>query len=90
MIESIDTSTAVILIRSMQPDVTKFCHRQRGFVDWKFGELAAYKGYCGALEYVQSVLHWVDFEKKYADCLLITTFRAFQEAERQTEQHAST
>jgi len=78
---------AVARIRAMLPDAAKFCVRQHGYVDWKFGELAAYKGYAGALEYVQSVLRWIDFEKKYSDCLLITTFRAFQDAEQQLQQH---
>ncbi len=75
---------AVATIKSMQPDSSKFRVRRRGYVDWKFGELSAYLGYQVAVDYAESVRRWVDFDK-YQDCLLITTYSAFLEAERQTE-----
>lgn len=75
----IPATEAVARIRAMQPDRTRFVVRRRGYVDWKFGELAAYLGYQAAGEYVETVRRWYDFEK-YRDCLLITTHDAFLEA----------
>lgn len=81
--ETITPTDAVATIKSMQPDLAKFQVRRRGYVDWKFSELSAYLGYQGAVDYAESVRRWVDFDK-YKECLLITTYTAFLEAERQT------
>lgn len=79
----VSPAEAVAKIKAMQPDSTKFCVRKCGFVDWKFGELAAYRGYAAAVDYVESVRRWRDFSK-YQDCLLIQTYNAFLEAEKST------
>lgn len=72
---------AVAEIKAMQPDTTKFLIRQRGFVDYKFSELARYRGYQAACIYAESVLRWHDIEK-YRDCLLITSYEAFRAADK--------
>jgi hypothetical protein len=71
---------AVLHILAQRGDPAKFKQRRRGYVDWKFGELAEYLGYDSALSYVQSVQSWFDYADKFADSLLIITFAAFQEA----------
>lgn len=74
---------AVQHLRAQRGDPTKFKQRKRGYVDWKFGEVCEYLGFDRALAYVHSMLSWYEFEQKYADCLLHTTYRAFLEAEKQ-------
>lgn len=78
----ITPEAAISIIKAMRPDTTKFQVRRRGYVDWKFGELAAYLGYQGAVDYVASVRRWIDFDK-YEESLLITSHTAFLEAEKQ-------
>lgn len=76
---------AVEYIRSQRGDTSLFKVRKRGYIDWKFSELAAYKGYDAAIQYADSVLRWFDAEK-YADCLLITSYNAFRAAEAEVGQ----
>lgn len=64
-------------IMSFQPDPSKFRQQGQGFVDWKFGQVAEYLGYAGAIEYVKTMRRWWDFELKYTDCLLNTSYEAF-------------
>lgn len=71
---------AVSLIRAAKPDPTKFKIRARGFIDWKFGELAEFKGFAGAVMYAESAAGWVD--KKATDSLLLKTYAAFRAAEK--------
>lgn len=76
-------SDPVTTIKNFQPDPTKFRKQGRGFVDWKFGQVAEYLGYAGAVEYVETMRRWWDFEQKYTECTLNLTFIAFQEAEKE-------
>lgn len=76
---------AVETIKNFTPDASKFLVRNRGFVDYKFSELARYRGYQAACVYAESVLLWHDIEK-YRDCLLITSYEAFRAAERGAQQ----
>lgn len=77
---------AVNYIKSQYGDPKRWKVRQRGFIDWKFGELAEYKGFQAAVAYAESVRLWYDFEK-YNNCLLEQTYAAFLEAEK-TIHHA--
>ena len=65
----------------------KFQIRQRGYVDFKFGELAEYLGYRSALDYVTRMrTMWHDYEKKYqGQCLLDTTYTDFLNASNSTQ-----
>lgn len=72
---------AVHYIKSQCGNSSRFKIRARGFIDWKFGELAEYKGYTGATQYAEAVLAWHDFDK-YRDCLLVTSYTAFLEADQ--------
>lgn len=72
---------AVVHIKSQIGNPAKFKVRKRGYVDWKFGELCEYQGFARAREYIESVRRWHDFESKYTDCLLETTYEAFLKAE---------
>jgi hypothetical protein len=69
-------------IKAFTPDPTKFRQHGRGYVDWRFGQVAEYLGYEGAIEYVATMRRWHDF-KKFEDCTLNQTFIAFQEAEKE-------
>lgn len=75
-------SEAITHIRQQTGDPYKFQIRQRGFVDFKFGELAEYLGYQGAVDYVTRMrTMWHDYEKKYqGQCLLDTTYTDFLNA----------
>ena len=76
-----EASEAVEYIKSCKGDPAKFRLRPRGYVDWKFGELCEYLGYDRAGEYVQRMERmWWDFELRYTDCLLVTSYREFLNA----------
>lgn len=77
----IEEPNAVAVIKAMTPDSTKFLNRKRGFVDYKFSELARYKGYEAACTYAESVLRWHDADK-FAEAILLTSYAAFKEAEQ--------
>ena len=77
------------MIKAFTPDPCKFRQHGRGYVDWKFGQVAEYLGYQGALEYVQTMQRWYNFHTAYSDCLLNTSFMAFKEAETELN-HANT
>lgn len=51
---------AVAYIKAQTGDPTKFKVRSRGYIDWKFGELAEYMGYDQALRYADACLKWPD------------------------------
>lgn len=71
---------AVAHITSQLGDPSKYRQRQRGFVDWKFGELAEYKGYQGALDYVATMRRWYNYTANYkGQCLLDQSFELFQD-----------
>jgi len=67
----------VTVIKNFQPDPTKFRQQGQGFVDWKFGQVAEYLGYAEAVRYVETMRRWWDFELKYTNCLLNTSYEAF-------------
>jgi hypothetical protein len=72
---------AVAHIMRQVGDPTKFRNRHRGFVDWKFGELAEYRGYQGALDYVATMRRWYNYATAYkGQCLLDESFELFQES----------
>lgn len=81
---------AVAHIKSQTGDPNRFRIRQRGYVDWKFGELAEYLGYAAALDYARRMRRWYDYAQKYQGSLLDTTFEAFLEAETSLTQQPST
>lgn len=69
---------AVEYIKSCTGDPGKFRVRPRGFVDWKFGEVCEYLGYDRAVEYVEHISKmWWDWEMRYTDCLLATSYQEF-------------
>lgn len=68
-------------IRAMQPDPSKFIRWGRGFVDWKFSQVAAYLGYAKAREYAEAMRRWHDYHSKYEGCPLDRTFQDFLCAE---------
>lgn len=72
---------AAAQIRAMQPDPTKFIRVGRGYVDWKFSQVAAYLGFEGARAYAESMRGWHDYERKYKGCLLDSTYADFIQAE---------
>lgn len=75
------TADPVAIIKAFQPDPTKFRRQGRGYIDWRFGQVAEYLGYEGALAYVESMKRWHDFERNYSQCLLHTSYQAFLEAQ---------
>lgn len=81
MTESVSAAEAVALIKAMQPDSSKRIWREQGFTACKFGELCAWKGYKEARWLTEFMLDRVPDLPQ--DCLLFTTFRAFQEADGQ-------
>ena len=84
---TLDPAAAVAHIKACKPNSLKFIIRSRGTVDWKFGELAEYIGYEAARAEVEHKRRmWYDWEEKYSDCLLNTTYTAFLEAEQQLNQ----
>ncbi len=80
--EPLTTDAAIAYLRTCTGDPTKFKIRPRGYVDWKFGELCEYRGFADAVQYVEAMRRWHDFQTKYTDCLLNTTFEAFCRAEK--------
>lgn len=72
---------AVSRIRAAKPDPTKFKIRHRGFIDWKFGELAEYKGFEAAVQYAEAAAAWAN--RSAEGSLLLETYRAFREAEKE-------
>lgn len=84
--EMLSSAAAVAYIKAQIGDNSKFKVRNRGFVDWKFGELAEHKGYIEAVRFIESVRRWHDYDEKYkGECLLDKTYTAFLEAEKQTK-----
>lgn len=77
-----NAAEAISHIKMQTGDAKKFQIRQRGYVDWKFGELAEYMGYSAALDYVTLMRSkWYDYETKYqGQCLLDTTYTDFLNA----------
>lgn len=73
----------VSTIKAFTPDPTKWRRIGRGYIDWKFGQVAEYLGYQGAVDYVATMRRWHDFDKNYTECLLNTSFTAFQEAQKE-------
>lgn len=73
----------VAIITAFTPDPTKWRRVGRGYVDWKFGQVAEYLGYQAAVDYVNTMRRWHDFEAKYQDCTLNTTYTAFCEAQKE-------
>lgn len=71
---------AIQTLINAQPNPKNFIHRGRGYVDWKFSELCLYHGYQSAKEYVFTMRRWHNFETHYSNCLLETTYVAFQQA----------
>jgi len=88
--ETMTAADAVAHIRAQVGDTTKFRTRHRGYIDWKFGELAEYLGYAAALDYARRMRIWYDYQQKYQGCLLDTTFEAFLEAEKSLTLQPST
>lgn len=80
--EPMTAAQAVAHIKAQTGDSSRFRTRQRGYVDWKFGELAEYLGYTAARDYAERMRRWYDFQSKYEGCLLETTFEAFLQAEQ--------
>lgn len=72
---------AVETIKNFTADPSCFLVRTRGFLDYKFSELARYRGYEGACQYAESVLRWHDADK-FSDTILVTSYAAFRAAER--------
>ncbi len=83
MEQALTAAEAVAHIRAQTGDTSKFKTRQRGYVDWKFGEVAEYLGFTRAEQYAISVRNRFDFQANYSECLLETTYTAFLEAEKQ-------
>lgn len=77
--EPLDAQAALAHIKSCTGDPTRFKVRARGYIDWKFGELAEYMGYEAALQYAESAIRWYD--RKARGSLLEASFFAFLEAE---------
>lgn len=74
-------SEALATIRALQPDPTKFIRYGRGFVDWKFSQVAAYLGYTQAREYAEAMRRWHDYRSKYQGSTLDRTYQDFLTAE---------
>lgn len=69
-------------IRALTPDPTKFIRpTARGYVDWKFSQVAAYLGYPAARQYAEAMRRWHDYADKYRGCILDQTFTDFLTAE---------
>ena len=82
----ISPADAVRTIRAFKGDKTAFFYREKGFIEWTFGQLARYRGYEGALEYVRFA------EKQHAgghawvnNCRLLITYRAYLLAAEQVD-----
>ena len=70
-------------IKSYTGNPERFIPQGRGFVDWRFGQVAEYLGFERAQAYAESMRRWYNFESHYTDCLLNTTYEAFLEAEKE-------
>lgn len=81
---------AIAHIRALQPDPAKFIRWGRGFVDWKFSQVAAYLGYHAARDYAERMRRWHDYRTKYQGCTLDKTFQDFLEAETSITHQPST
>jgi len=71
-----ENSEAIAYIKAQKGSPEAFRFRPRGFVDWKFGEVAEYLGFEGAKSYVQAALRWHD-RKRFEGCLLFETYQSF-------------
>ena len=69
------TAEAIQHIQSQKGDPSKFKIRHKGFIAWKFGELAEYKGYEAAVQYAEAAAKWAD--KAAEGSLLLTTYQDF-------------
>jgi hypothetical protein len=79
-----DTKAAA-QIRAMQPDSSRFIQQGRGYVDWKFSQVAAYLGFEGAQYYAEAMRRWHDYHSKYEGCTLDRTYQDFLCAEKNNE-----
>lgn len=77
--EPMSTAEAVAYIKSQTGDPSRFKVRARGYIDWKFGELAEYMGYAEALRYADACIKWPDGRARGSR--LEATYYAFLEAE---------
>lgn len=73
-------NAAIDHIKSQRGNQDKFKLRARGYVDWKFGELAEFLGFEKARHYAEAAMRWPD-AGRLESCLLFETYRAFAEAE---------
>ncbi len=74
-------TAATAQIRAMRPDPSKFIQSRRGYVDWRFSQVAAYLGFEAAKEYAETMRRWHDYESKYqGQCILDMTFTDFLNA----------
>ena len=71
---------AIAHIKAQQGDQDKWMLRARGYVDWKFGELAEFMGFEKARHYALAAMRWPDVSR-FEGCLLFETYKAFAEAE---------
>ncbi len=72
------TPEIIAKIKNTQHNADKFVQRPRGFVDWSFSELCAYKGYEPAVDYVNGMRRWYNYETQYqGKCLLDITYSSF-------------
>ena len=81
---------ALAHIRSLQPDPSRFIQWGRGYVDWKFSQVAAYIGYAAARDYADTMRRWHDYQAKYQGCTLDRTYQDFLEAETSITNQPST
>jgi hypothetical protein len=70
----------ITALQQLPPNPTKWLKKGRGYVDWKFSEVCQYLGYTATLEYVHSMHRWHDFEAKYKECELQTTYTRYTQA----------
>lgn len=74
---------AIRSLMALTGDASRFRNTQRGFIDWKFSELCAYKGYQEARIYAESIQRWVNYKELFqGQCALDITFKAFEEARK--------
>lgn len=71
-----DINQYITKVKNSKPNQQKFVTRKRGFVDYKFSELADYLGFDGAVDYAETVRRWFDFAN-YKNCMLEKTYQAF-------------
>lgn len=77
--EPMSPQEAVAHIKAQTGDPSRFKVRSRGYIDWKFGELAEYMGYEQALRYADACIKWPDGRARGSR--LEATYFAFLEVE---------